>query len=120
MEDSILNSTKKALDIQKDLTAFDQDILMNINSVFSILYQLGVQSSTDTYRIENADTKWEDLFGKDPIMLDMIKTYTYARVRILFDPPTSSFVLDSLKAQAQELEWRIYVQAGGGFKDDES
>lgn len=120
MEDSILVSVKKALDIQKDLTAFDQDILMNINSVFSILYQIGVQSSNDTYRIENSETKWTDLFGDDIVLLDMIKTYTYIKVRILFDPPSNSFVLDSLKTQAQELEWRIHVQAEGGFTDDES
>lgn len=112
MEDSILISVKKALGIQKDLDVFDQDILMNINSVFSILYQIGVISSTGTYRIEDDTAKWEDLFGDDPITLDLIKTYTYARVRIMFDPPSSSFVLDSLKTQAQELEWRIYIQAG--------
>lgn len=118
MEDSILISVKEVLGINKDLTAFDQDILMNINSTFSVLYQIGVKSSEDSYRIENTETKWSDLFGEDPILMDMIKTYTYIKVRILFDPPTSSFVLESLKAQAQELEWRIHIQAEGGFKDD--
>lgn len=118
MEDSILISVKKALDINKDLKAFDLDILMNINSVFSVLYQIGVHSSTDIYQIENSEITWSDLFGEDPILIDMIKIYTYIKVRILFDPPTSSFVLESLKAQAQELEWRIQIQAEGGFKND--
>lgn len=111
MEDSILNSVKKALGIQKDLKAFDQDILMNINSVFSILYQIGVISSTDTYRIEDDVATWNEIFGEDLVILDLIKSYTYIRVRIIFDPPANSFVLDSLKSQAQELEWRIYIQA---------
>ena len=119
MEDSILISTKKALGIQKDLTAFDQDILMNINSVFSILYQIGVISSTGTYRIEDDTAKWEELFGNDQISLDMIKAYTYAKVRLMFDPPSSSFVLESLKQQAQELEWRICIQSEGGLKNDD-
>lgn len=110
MEDSILISVKKALGIQKDITAFDQDILMSINSVFSILYQIGVISSTGTYRIEDDTAKWSDFFNEDIVQMDLIKSYTYIRVRILFDPPTSSFVLDSLKMQAQELEWRIYIQ----------
>lgn len=119
MEDSILNSVKKVLGIPKELDAFDEDILMNINSVFSILYQIGVQSSNDTYRIEDAEANWSDFF-EEQTLCDMIKTYTYIKVRILFDPPTSSFVLESLKTQAQELEWRIHVQAEGGFKDAES
>lgn len=120
MEDSILNSVKKALGIADTLKAFDQDILMNINSVFSVLYQIGVQSSNDIYRIENSETTWSDLFGDNPVLMDMIKTYTYIKVRILFDPPSSSFVLDSLKTQAQELEWRINIEAEGGSKDDKS
>lgn len=119
MEDSILISTKKVLGIQKDLTAFDQDILMNINSVFSILYQIGVMSSIGTYRVEDETDRWEDYFGDDPIILDLIKTYVYAKVRIIFDPPSNSFVLESLKSQAQELEWRIYIEAGKDIESEE-
>lgn len=119
INDSILDSVKNSLGIQKDLTAFDQDVLMNINSVFSVLNQIGVQSSTNSYRIEDNQTTWTDLFGDDDVLVDMIKTYTYLKVRIIFDPPTSSYVLDSIKAQAQELEWRINIQAEGGSKKDE-
>lgn len=119
MEDSILDSVKNSLGIQKGLTAFDQDIIMNINSVFSVLNQIGVNSSTNSYRIEDNNTTWRELFGDNDVLVDMLKTYTYLKVRIIFDPPTSSFVLESIKAQAQELEWRINVEAEGGVKDDE-
>lgn len=119
INDSILDSVKNSLGIQKDLTAFDQDVIMNINSVFSVLNQIGVQSSTNSYRIEDNQTTWTDLFGDDDVLVDMIKTYTYLKVRIIFDPPTSSYVLDSIKAQAQELEWRINIQAEGGSKKNE-
>lgn len=119
INDSILDSVKNSLGIQKDLTAFDQDILMNINSVFSVLNQIGVQSTTNSYRIEDNSMTWTELFGDDDVLVDMLKTYTYLKVRIIFDPPTSSFVLESIKAQAQELEWRINIQAEGGSKKDE-
>lgn len=111
MEDSILESIKNSLGINKEITVFDQDIIMHINSVFSTLNQLGVESSVNTYRISGSDETWTSYFGDDDVLVDMLKEYTYLKVRIVFDPPTSSFVLDSIKAQAQELEWRINIQA---------
>lgn len=111
MEDSILESIKNSLGINKEITVFDQDIVMHINSVFSTLNQLGVESSVNTYRISGSDETWTSYFGDNNTLVDMIKEYTYLKVRIVFDPPTSSFVLDSIKAQAQELEWRINIQA---------
>lgn len=111
MEDSILESIKNSLGINKEITVFDQDIVMHINSVFSTLNQLGVESSVNTYRISCSDETWTSYFGDDDVLVDMLKEYTYLKVRIVFDPPTSSFVLDSIKAQAQELEWRINIQA---------
>lgn len=126
MEDSILESIKNSLGINKEITVFDQDIVMHINSVFSTLNQLGVESSVNTYRISGSDETWASYFGDDDVLVDMLKEYTYLKVRIVFDPPTSSFVLDSIKAQAQELEWRINIQAEtkeeeaeGGVTDDE-
>lgn len=111
MEDSILDSVKNSLGINKEITAFDQEIIMIINSTFSTLNQVGVESSNDTYRISGSDDKWEDLFDSDDVLTDLIKEYTCLKVRIIFDPPSSSYVLDAIKAQAQELEWRINIQA---------
>lgn len=111
MEDSILESIKNSLGINKEINVFDQDIIMHINSVFSTLNQLGVESSVNTYRISGSDETWTDYFGDNDVLVDMLKECTYLKVRIVFDPPTSSFVLDSIKAQAQELEWRINIQA---------
>lgn len=119
MENSILNSIKYSLGIQKDLTAFDQDILMNINSVFSVLDQLGVPFSTNSYHIENSDATWIDIFGENYVLTNLIYTYTYLKVKILFDPPSSSYVLDAFKTQAQELEWRINIEAEGGLEKHE-
>lgn len=118
MEDSILTSIKGMLGIDKDCGAFDQEIIVFINSVFSTLYQIGFNPAKD-FRIENSESKWADILDDDSDLIDFIKPYIYMKVRVLFDPPTSSFVLESLNNQAKELEWRIQTQSEGGFDIDE-
>ncbi len=107
MESSILTSTKKILGIAEDYTAFDLDVLTNINSVFSILNQLGV-GALDGFAIEDDTAVWEDL-DVSSVMLNLVKTYVYLRVRLLFDPPGTSFLLDAMNKQIQEHEWRLNV-----------
>ena len=106
-EDSILVGTKKILGIAAEYDAFDLDIITHINSVFATLQQLGI-GPANGFMIEDATPKWEEFLGTD-VNLNPVKTYVYLRVRMLFDPPTTSFHLESLKAQAQELEWRLNV-----------
>lgn len=109
MSDSILNSTKKALGIGADYDAFDADILMHINSVFSTLQQLGV-GPAGGFRIEDDVPTWSSYLGEDP-RYNAVQSYVYLRVRLLFDPPGTSYLIDSLKKQAEELEWRLNVAA---------
>ena len=106
MSDSILLSTKKTLGLAEDYTAFDQDIIMHINSVFSVLHQLGIGPLEGFEIIDDTDT-WED-FASD-VRLNSIRSYVYLRVRLLFDPPTTSFLLNALQEQIKELEWRLNV-----------
>lgn len=107
MSTSILTSTKKILGIEESYTVFDSDIVMHINSVFSTLTQLGVGPSYG-FMIEDADAVWSDFLGDDP-RLNPVKTYVYLRVRLLFDPPTTSFLIASYQEQIKELEWRLNV-----------
>lgn len=111
MEDSILKSTKKMVGLAETYTAFDLDIITHINSVFSTLTQLGVVSS-DGYMIEDDAANWADL-SLPTDQLSMARTYMYLKVRQLFDPPTTSFALDALQKQIQELEYRLsYAREG--------
>lgn len=105
MSPSILQSIKKALNLAADYEAFDQDVLMHTNSVFSILHQLGVGPDSG-FMIEDEDATWEDFLGNDPL-LNNIKTYIYLRVRLIFDPPTTGFHTEAMRAQITELECRI-------------
>lgn len=108
METSILKSVKKVLGLEADYTAFDLDVLMHINSVFTILQQLGIGPDAG-FAIEDDTATWDTFLGADP-KLNSVKSYVYLRVRLLFDPPQTSFVLQSMEKQIQELEWRLNVQ----------
>lgn len=118
MEDSILISIKGMLGIDKDTDCFDQEIIVFINSVFSTLYQIGFDPAKN-YRVESVESKWADIINNDADLVDLVKPYVYMKVRLLFDPPTSSFVLESLRKEAEELQWRIQAQAEGGFDFDD-
>lgn len=106
---SILNSIKKNIGVAEDYTVFDPTILMHINSVFSTLTQLGVGPS-EGFMIEDNTADWPSFIGVDP-RLNAVKTYVTLRVRLLFDPPETSFAITAIKEQIQELEWRLNVQS---------
>ena len=107
--DSILVSIKKLLGIAADYTHFDPDIIMHINSAFSVLTQLGV-GPPEGFRIDDDAKTWND-FISDTIRLDAVKSYVYLKVSLMFDPPTSSAVLSAKERQISELEWRLNVAA---------
>lgn len=107
--DSILVSIKKLLGIAADYTHFDPDIIMHINSAFSVLTQLGV-GPPEGFRIDDDVKTWND-FISDTIRLDAVKSYVYLKVSLMFDPPTSSAILSARERQISELEWRLNVAA---------
>jgi hypothetical protein len=105
MEDSILISTKKILGVGPDYTAFDADIITHINSTFSIIHQMGV-GPVDGFMIEDDSAVWADLEMQQS-QLNLLRTYVYLRVRMLFDPPTTSFLIEATNKQLQEYEYRL-------------
>lgn len=109
MNDSILTSIKKLLGIAEDYTYFDEDIIIHINMAFMVLYQLGVGTSTP-FSISDSSSVWSDFLG-DSQDLYGVKTYIYLKVRLVFDPPQSSAVMESIKQSIAELEWRLNVTA---------
>ena len=105
--ESILTSIKKLLGIDEEYTQFDSDIIMHINSVFLNLTQLGVGPS-EGFQIEDDSDAWEDFIG-DSSQLQAVKSYVYLKVKLLFDPPLSSSVIESMNRMIAELEWRLNV-----------
>jgi len=116
MESSILTSTKKILGIDEGYTAFDLDILTHINSVFATLNDLGI-GPAEGFMVEDETATWGDFIGTDK-RLNSVKSYVYLRVRLMFDPPATSYLMDSLNRQAQEFEWRLNtIREGDSWTD---
>lgn len=107
MQPSILNSTKKLLGIDENYTAFDIDVMTHINATFSVLQQLGV-GPVNGYMIEDANDVWTD-FDAPEVLIKMIRSYIFLKVKMAFDPSPTSFHLESMNNQISELEWRMNV-----------
>lgn len=106
MAGSILTDTKKLLGIPEDYTEFDTDVIIHINSALSVLHQVGAAEPDQHFTITDKTATWDQyILGKENV--EMIKTYIYLKVRLVFDPPTSSFAITAFKEQALELEVRL-------------
>ena len=112
MEQSILKSIKALLGPDADYDPFDQDIIIFINAAISTLTQLGIGPSGG-FRITGTRETWNDFIGSS-VDLESVKEYIYMKVRIAFDPPTSSFVLSAYQDTCKELEWRLNVAVDPG------
>lgn len=108
---SILDSIREMLGVELyDHTdaAFMVDIIVGINSALMALNQIGVGKKS--FVVNTSEETWED-FLDDRTDLEAAKTYVYLKVKLAFDTPTNSFVVDALKSQIQEYEWRLNVNA---------
>ncbi len=109
MEESILISIRKLLGLDKENTVFDQDIITHINTAFLSLNQLGV-GPEEGFAIEDDTATWNDFIG-DEKKLKAVQTYIYLKVKLVFDPPLNSAILEANKQTLNELEWRLNLEA---------
>ena len=115
--DSILTSIKKLMGITEEYDAFDQDILILINSVLFELEQIGVKAK-EGFVLSDKTAAWSD-YSDDDRLLNVLKPYIYMKTKLTFDPPTSSGALDSMNRIIDRFEWRInlYSDTGGTVND---
>lgn len=111
MAQSIMDSIKKVSGLSVDDDSFDLDIIMHINSVFSDLTQLGI-GPDEGFEIEDNSTTWDAFLGSDK-ELNSVKTYMYTRLRLIFDPPGTSYAIESLQKMVERFEWRLNVHREG-------
>lgn len=116
IESSILLSIKKAIGAAPDYTPFDVDIIMHINTQLANLYQLGLNAARSVV-VDGPDQLWTDLIPADDSRLHFVKTYVYAKVKMVFDPPTSTAQMQALKDAASEAEFRIEVAVDKPYDD---
>lgn len=112
---SILTSIKKMLGMTEDYEPYDPVIIMHINSVLMILNQLGVGPSNG-FSISDKTSTWSD-FVRDDKKLESVKSYVYLKVKLLFDPPLQSTVMEAMNRMVNELEWRLNVEAESNRKE---
>lgn len=109
--ESILTSIKLLLQLPEDYDAYDPQVIMHINSVFTVLKQLGVGPEKG-FRIEDKTTTWSDYITEtEDLTFDSVKSYIYAKVRLLFDPPNNSAHIQVLKDTIKEFECRLNLDA---------
>lgn len=107
MAGSILDDTKKALNLESDYTPFDQEIIMHINSVLASLHQLGIGPAAGYAIVTSADT-WDEFIG-DELRLNNVQTYVFLRVKMIFDPPPTTEAIGAFERQIEQAEWRLTV-----------
>lgn len=110
LDESILNSIKLQLGIATDYEYFDQQIVMEINTALAVTNQLGI-GPPEGFAISGPEQTWKDFIGTDAtaLLVNSVKTYVYFRVKLSFDPPSSSSVTDSFERQMREIEWRLTI-----------
>ena len=114
--ESILDSIKKLLGIQPEYRAFDEDLIVHINTVFIILNQINI-GPEEGFMIVDGSESWDDFIKG--INETMVKTYIYLKVRLMFDPPTSGVLVESMNSMISELEWRLFLEGDKGGENNE-
>jgi hypothetical protein len=118
MEQSILKSTKKLVNVADDDTSFDLDLLTHINTAFSHLRQLGI-GPTAGFFIEDDAPTWADFLPEPDAdtpeaetykpIINAVKNNVALRVRMDFDPPSQWHVLNAMTNQISASDWHLSV-----------
>lgn len=116
MDESILLTIKKLIGIEDELDAFDIDVMVFTNSTFSTLTQLGV-GPPEGFVIVDGTESWSD-YTMDPVLLGFVKTYIATKVKLTFDPPSSSALLKAMEDTIKELTWRMIVHVESSTKSE--
>lgn len=115
MGDSILTSIKKLLGLPEEYEHFDVDIIIHINAVLMTLTQLGVGKS-EGFMITDKTQTWNDFIPTDDVMkVGAVKSYVFMKVKLAFDPPQSSFAIESYNKLINEYEWRMNINVDKGY-----
>ena len=117
MEESILTSVKKVVGLASAYTEFDEDILMHINSTLSTLTQMGVGVDGGLV-IQDATPEWSAFIAEDAELYSMVRSYVSLKVKMLFDPPSTSFTINAFNEQLKEYEYRMNLVRESAIIDE--
>ena len=106
MNESILNSIKQMLGIDEDYEAFDSSLIPMINGALLLAWQLGYGCKI---QIVDERTTWRDFLSEAENCLGAVQSFVYSRVKMEFDPPSSSVAADAMNDLASEMSWRLNI-----------
>ena len=113
LKESILDSIKHMLGITQENTVFDDQVALHINTVLANLVSMGVGPQENGYQITSSANTWDEFLGEKPLLIQNVKSYVYIKVKLLFDPPQNSAMIQAFESQAKEIEYRVYTEKGG-------
>jgi hypothetical protein len=116
LQESILSTIKKLIGFEDDYTQFDMDLIMHINAAFASLAQIG-SNLKEGFFITDKDNLWSE-YTTNVTILESVKMYVYLKTKIVFDPPASSMVIETMKQTINELEFRIQISADSSGKEE--
>ena len=108
--ESILTSSKRFAGLGEDYEHFDPEIIMYINSSLLNLKQIGIGPS-EGFVISDESDMWEDFIPDNGVIREAAKEFVGTKVRLKFDPPLNASVLESLRNNIKEAEWRLCTEA---------
>lgn len=114
VQTSILEDVKNFCQVPEFDDGFDTELMILINSELMKISQITKDASHGTY-VTSTEETWASLIeGEDEI--EGIKEYVCLKVKKIFDPPSSSFVLEAYNNEIAELEWRLHIHGEGAFE----
>jgi hypothetical protein len=113
METSILKTVRTSLGILPDFTEFDAELIVAINSALMAVSQLGI-GPDGGFSISDDTATWTELFNSVS-NIEAVKSYVVLKTRLEFDPPGTSFLMDSFNRQLDELGFRLMVEVDPDF-----
>lgn len=116
LQESILGTIKKLIGFEDDYTQFDTDLVIHINTAFASLAQIG-SNLKEGFFITDKNNLWSE-YTTDTAILEPIKMYVYLKTKMVFDPPASSMVIETIKQTINELEFRIQISADSSGKEE--
>lgn len=113
MSKPILETVREFCNLTVIDTSFDAELMIHANTAIFELEQLGVPIPKDF--VLSPMVKWSDYLG-DRTDLEAVKSYICMYTRLLFDPPTNSFLVSSTQSSMDRLAWRIreHTEPKGG------
>ena len=113
---SILEDVKHFIGPSAQYEYFDPDVIMQINTAFFELNQLGV-GPDKPFVIVDGSEEWDEFASNTDT--EAMKTYICLKTRMYFDPPQTGTLINAIEKQLDRLEWRLNVAVDPGNEEDE-